>query len=364
MQKSKWAAVTLAMLGTLALGACTSGGGVEPTNAGFPAHATIGVLMPEQDSDDSTDAGELFVSELEDAGYTVDLEEQHRSGTPSAQRAQFDAMVEDGAKVIVLGDVSIGALALGTLEEAQDAGVKIIAFDRLSPRGTQVDYGVAYDSFRIGELQAQSLLDGLAERLPGQSHYAVELFSGEAGDDAATAAFEGAMSVLGPKIDDGTLVVPSGAVSRPDTVTDSWREDSLVRMDELLEGLYGSIQLDGVLAPNDLHAQAIIESAQAHGRTIPVVVGEGSDAEAVRSMMAGVQYSTIYRNVKTLVTETVKMVEQLQAGTGVTVTSTGSDSHGMSKVPVNLLEPVLVTQENAAEAYADDPKLAPLAEKP
>jgi len=115
-----------------------------------------------------------------------------------------------------------------------------------------------------------------------------------------------------------------------------------------------------VLSPNDTLARAILTSVKAAGLDLPVVTGQDSEVESVKSIMAGEQYSTINKDTRNLVKATIEMVQALQKGSEPTVNDTESYNNGVKVVPANLLEPVIVTKENAAEAYANDPTLAPL----
>lgn len=76
--------------------------------------------------------------------------------------------------------------------------------------------------------------------------------------------------------------------------------------------------------------------------------------------MAGEQYMTINKDTRNLVKQTIAMVKSLQAGEKPEVNDTSSYNNGSKVVETYLLPPVPVTKANAAEAYADDPKLAPL----
>ena len=115
-----------------------------------------------------------------------------------------------------------------------------------------------------------------------------------------------------------------------------------------------------MLSPNDTLARAIIQSVKSAGKPIPVVTGQDSEVESVKSIMAGEQYSTINKDTRKLVTETVNMVKTLQTGSEPQVNDTKSYDNGNKIVPSYLLAPVIVTKANAAQAYADDPKLGPL----
>ncbi len=107
-------------------------------------------------------------------------------------------------------------------------------------------------------------------------------------------------------------------------------------------------------------ARAILTSVDAAGKAIPVVTGQDSEVESIKSIMAGKQYSTINKDTRKLVAATIDMVKALQAGQKPTVTDDKSYNNGVKVVPANLLTPVIATKENAAEVYKDDPTLGPL----
>ena len=332
----------------------TNGGAAA---AGFPADAVIGVALPQKTSENWVLAEQLFKDGLSAAGFKGDV--QFANGGVSEQQNQISAMVTKGAKVIVVG--AIDGSQLGTqLKAAKDAGATVIAYDRLVKNTAAVDYYVAYDNFKVGELQGQALLDGMAKKKPN-GPYNIELFAGSPDDANAQVFFDGAMKVLKPKIDDGTLKVVSGQKDFNQVVTQGWKaENAQKRMDTLLAANYTSAALDGVLSPNDTLARAIITSVKAAGKPVPIVTGQDSEVESVKSIMAGEQYSTINKDTRNLVKETIAMVTALQKGQKPTVNDTKSYNNGVKVVPANLLPPVIVTKENAAQAYANDPTLAPL----
>ena len=72
------------------------------------------------------------------------------------------------------------------------------------------------------------------------------------------------------------------------------------------------------------------------------------------------QYSTINKDTRNLVKATLDAVNALQSGGEVAVNDTTQYNNGVKVVPAQLLEPVIVTKDNAAEAYKDDPTLGPL----
>ncbi|HAM25941.1 MAG TPA: sugar ABC transporter substrate-binding protein, partial [Microbacteriaceae bacterium] len=175
--------------------------------------------------------------------------------------------------------------------------------------------------------------------------------------------FNGAMKILKPKIDDGTLKVVSGQTDIKQTATAGWlAQNAQTRMDTLLAANYTSTQLNGVLSPNDTLARAIITSIKAAGKAtpvLPVVTGQDSEAESVKSIMAGEQYSTINKDTRKLVAHSIEMIKDLAAGKKPATNSTDYNN-GVKVVPTYLLPPELVTKDNAAKSYANDPTLEPL----
>lgn len=358
-------AVTALAVAALALSACSNArtdagaGGDASAAAGFAADATIGVALPDKTSENWVLAGDLFTKDLEAAGFKADVQYAPASNTVAEQQNQISAMITNGAKVIVIG--AKDGKQLGTqLQQAADAGVMIIAYDRLLENSENVDYYVAFDNFKVGQLQGQALLDGLEARSGHGAPWNIELFSGSPDDANSAVFFNGAMDVLQPKIDDGTLVVKSGQTEIAQTATQGWKaENAQSRMDSILTSTYSSDTLDGVLSPNDTLARAILTSVKQAGKDVATftVTGQDSEVESVKSIMAGEQYSTINKDTALLVEQTVKMIGQLQQGEDADVNDTEQYDNGVKVVPAYLLEPVIVTKENAAEAYANVPSL-------
>ncbi|NTW39734.1 MAG: sugar ABC transporter substrate-binding protein [Cellulomonadaceae bacterium] len=362
------ASVAIAAVAMLTLTACssrdadttaTATDGETVAAAGFDAGSVIGVALPSKTSENWVLAGDLFTNGLEEAGFEGDVQYAAASGTVADQQGQIQSMISKGAKVIIIGAADGGQLAT-QVEAARDAGAIVIAYDRLILNTEAVDYYVAYDNFNVGELQGQALLDGMAAR--GDGPYTIELFSGSPDDANSAVFFNGAMSVLQPAIDAGDVIVGSGQTDIKQTATQGWKaENAQSRMDSLITSTYsGDTVLDGVLSPNDTLARAIITSVQGAGKTVPIVTGQDSEVESVKSIMEGIQYSTINKDTRTLVAAAIQMVTDLSEGKTPTVNDTESYDNGVKIVPAYLLPPQIVTKENAAESYKNDPTLFPL----
>lgn len=354
-------AAAIAAIAALALTAC--GRAESPTTGGtgggeaFPKDSSIGVALPQKTSENWVLAEKLFNDGLTGAGFKADV--QFANGGVSEQQNQISAMITKGAKVIIVG--AIDGAQLGTqLKQAKDSGATIIAYDRLLLNTENVDYYVAYDNFKVGELQGQALLDGMKAKKPS-GPYNIELFAGSPDDANAAVFFNGAMSVLKPEIDKGNLKVLSGQTSFEQAVTQGWEaENAQKRADTLLTGSYGTESLDGVLSPNDTLARAVLTSVKAAGKPLPVITGQDSEVESVKSIMAGEQYSTINKDTRKLVEHAITMVKDIQAGKKPEINDDKSYDNKVKVVPAYLLEPVIVTAANVKTAYTDDPVLGPI----
>jgi putative multiple sugar transport system substrate-binding protein len=361
MRKIITTAAAMAAISALALTGCgrqDSGSGSSASGAAgtFAKDSLIGVALPQKTSENWVLAEKLFNDDLTAAGYKADV--QFANGGVAEQQNQISSMITKGAKVIIVGAID-GTQLTSQLKQAKDAGVTIIAYDRLLQNTENVDYYVAYDNFKVGELQGQALLDGLKKK--GSAPFNVELLAGSPDDANSKRFFDGAMSILQPAIDKGDVKIPSGQKEFSQVVTQGWKaENAQKRFDTILSGNYSSATLNGVLSPNDTLARAVLTSVKAAGKPNPVITGQDSEVESVKLIMAGTQYSTIYKDTRALVSQSVTMVNDLQSTGKAKTNDEKSYNNGKKVVPAFLLQPVIVTKDNAAEVYKNDPTLAPL----
>ena len=329
----------------------TDGAATTADMPGFEEGATIGVSLPWLGTQNWKEAEEMFTAQLTDAGYNPIVQAADQKVTQ--QQQQIESMIENGAKVIVVGPVD-GSQLGSVLEQAKESGVYVIGYDRLLENTTGVDGVVQFGSVKTGELQAQALLQGLEEK-KGEAPYNIELFGGGPADPNAPNFFKGAMSVLQPKIDDGTLVVVSGQTDFTQCATQDWdNAKAQQRMDSLLAGNYSDKDIDGVLCPNDGIARACITACENAGQDIPVVSGLDAENESVEWVWQGRQYSTVAKPTEDLVAKTIEISDSLQAGNGMPSTDV-TTNNGVIDVPIYELPPVVVTKDNAKEVFANDP---------
>ncbi|MDR2619991.1 MAG: sugar-binding protein [Propionibacteriaceae bacterium] len=354
----KLAALLLAAAaGLLGLSACTDDSGPDTPGTttqpekGFAADSVIGVSLPWLGTTNWAEASKLLDSELAAAGFKPTVLQADQK--IEVQQQQIESLIEAGAKVIVVGPED--GKSLGTvLEKAKAEGIFILGYDRLLENTNAVDGVVQYGSVDTGREQAKALLAGLAA-WKGDGPYNIELFGGGPADPNAPNFFKGAMEILQPKIDDGTLVVVSGQTTFQDCATEAWSADKAQeRMDSLLATFYSDKDIDGALSPNDSIARAIITAVQNSGNTDPFPTsGLDSDVLSIEWIAAGTQYSTVDKPAKDLVAKTLELIKILQSGKDLPA-GTGTAKNGVIDVQLFELPPVAVTKDNACTVFAND----------
>lgn len=341
----------------------SSGPGAESSTgagagAGFPQGSLIGVALPQKTSQNWQDAQRLFPEKLTAAGFTSQV--QFANSGVAEQQSQISALITRGAKVLIVGPID-GSQLGSQLAQAKAAGIPVISYDRMITNTADVNYLVTFQPDKVGQLQGQSLLKGLADKAGHPAPYNVELFAGSPDDNNAKIFFEGAMKVLQPKIDDHTLVVPSKQTTFQQVATQGWDPKTAQnRMDSILTANYSSTPLDGVLSPNDTIARSLITSIKNAGKPVPPMTGQDSDPESIKLIVDGVQYSTVDKPTLKQVDASIAIVKLLSAGKKVDIAN-GESDNGKTKIPTDFLDPTLVTKENIAAVYKDDPVRGPIA---
>ncbi|ROR65034.1 multiple monosaccharide ABC transporter substrate-binding protein [Agrococcus jenensis] len=356
----------VAAAGVIALVAtgCGRGGTAEPAasdGAQEPGGTgqIVGVAMPTQQSERWIADGDNVRSQLEEMGYTVDL--QYANDDIPTQVSQIENMISSGAEALIIASID-GTTLTDVLAQAGDAGIPVIAYDRLINGSPNVDYYTTFDNFQVGVQQATSLLTGLGlvdesgERTDEAGPLNVELFAGSPDDNNATFFWEGAMSVLQPLIDEGVLVVPSGQVDFEQAAILRWLpETAQERMENILT-VIGDTKLDGVLSPYDGLSIGIISALTSGGYStdaLPVITGQDAEVGSVQSIIAGEQYSTIFKDTRLLAEQAVTMVDSILHGEEPEVNDTETYDNGDHIVPSYLLESTIVTVDNYEEVLID-----------
>lgn len=313
---------------------------------------SIGIAMPTKSSARWISDGGSMVEQFEKAGYATDL--QYAEDDIPNQLAQIENMITKGVDALVIAAID-GTTLSNALENAAAAGIKVIAYDRLIRDSEHVDYYATFDNFKVGVQQAGSLVAGLKERFPDVKPWNVELFGGSPDDNNAFFFYNGAMSVLQPLIDDGSIKIVSGQMGMDRVGTLRW--DGAVaqaRMDNLLSAFYTNDRVHGVLSPYDGLSIGILSSLKGVGygsgdMEMPIVSGQDAEVPSVKSILADEQYSTVFKDTRELARVTVGMVEALLGGGEPEINDTETYDNGVKVVPSYLLEPVSVDKSNWEE---------------
>jgi len=346
----KLLAVLLTFAMVISVTACSSTKSSSGSSAS-KAPALIGVSMPTQSLQRWNQDGTNMDSQLKKDGYNVIL--QYANNDVNTQVQQIENMITLGAKVLVIAAID-GTTLTNVLKDANTAGVKVIAYDRLIMQTPYVDYYCTYDNFKVGVLQGQFLESKLNLKTT-KGPYNIEIFGGDPGDNNAVFFYNGAMSILQPYITSGELVVKSGQTKFENVSTTAWLgTNAQSRMDNLITANYSNgTKLDAVLSPNDSLAVGIEASLKNAGfsststtKPWPIITGQDCDIPNVKAIIAGDQAMSIYKDTRAEAAQTIKMVDAIEKGGTAPVNDTKTYNNGVKVVPSYLLTPVYVDKSN------------------
>lgn len=316
---------------------------------------TIGIAMPSKALERWEKDGNYMVENLKEKGYKVDI--QYAQDSVPTQVSQIENMITKGVDVIVIASIDGEALT-DVVAKAHKQGIPVIAYDRLIMNAEGIDYYATFDNFKVGELQGQFIVDQLnLEKEAGP--FNLELFGGAPDDNNARFFFDGAMSVLQPFIDEGKLVVQSGQTDFNKIAIKNWDgATAQSRMDNLLSASYTKENVDAVLAPNDAVAMGVVSSLKGVGygkddRPMPIITGQDAEAASVKSIIAGDQTMTVFKDTKELANVAVTMVESILKDEEVKVNDTETYDNNTKIVPTFLLEPKTISVDNYQELLVD-----------
>ncbi|MGN6326741.1 multiple monosaccharide ABC transporter substrate-binding protein [Pseudolysinimonas sp.] len=362
--KFRKVALAAAALGVaVALAACSGGRGGDNSSTTDNKGALVGVAMPTKVSERWIADGNAVKSDLEKNGYKVDLE--YANNDIPTQVQQVNTMITKGAKVLIVASIDGGSLT-DQLDAAAKAGIKVISYDRLLTGDKNVDYYVSFDNYKVGVYQANSLLTGLGvldkdgKKTGQKGPFNIEVFAGSPDDNNATFFYNGAMDTLKPYISDGTLVVKSGQTNFNQVAILRWDPATAkARMQDLIAKSYSTgAAVQGVLSPYDGLSDGILSALEgagygSGGKQIPIITGQDAEVASVKQIIAGTQYSTIYKDTRKLANEAAKMANDLLTGKKPEVNDTKSYDNKVKTVPSYLFQPVVVTKDNYKEILVD-----------
>lgn len=317
----------------------------------------IGIAMPTQSSERWINDGKNMKEQLEALGYDVDL--QYAEDDVQAQVSQIENLIAKKVDCLVIAAVDSGALT--TVEaQAKEAGIPIIAYDRLLMDTDAVSYYATFDNKGVGTAIGEYIkeaadLDTL--KANGESK-TIEFFMGSPDDNNALFLYNGLMEVLQPYLDDGTLVCKTGRTSFEDTCILRWSQETAQQWCEnYLSGYYADEKLDICATAFDGFAYGCKAALEGAGYQVgvdwPIVTGQDAELMATKNIIAGSQTMSIYKDTRLLASKCVTMVQAVLQGTEPEINDTEQYNNGVLTVPSYLCTPVAVDVNNYQEIIVD-----------
>src|SRR5205085_5082230 len=243
---------------------------------------TVAFLMPDQASTRYEQHDfPCFKAEMSKLCPDCKVLYQNANADASQQQQQFNSVISQGAKVIVLDPVDSTAAA-SLVRLAQGQGIKVIAYDRPVP-STPADYYVSFDNEGIGKAIAQSLVERLkASGVPTDKGGVLEV-NGSPTDAAAGLIKKGIHAGL-----EGSGYKTLAEFDTPEWAppkAQQWVSGQITR--------FGP-QIVGIVAANDGTGGGTIAAFKAAGTNpVPPVSGNDATTAALQLIIAGDQYNTI-----------------------------------------------------------------------
>ncbi|ELY3457643.1 D-xylose ABC transporter substrate-binding protein [Cronobacter sakazakii] len=278
---------------------------------------------------------DIFVSKAESLGAKVFV--QSANGNEETQMSQIENMINRGVDVLVIIPYN-GQVLSNVVAEAKREGIKVLAYDRMI-NNADIDFYISFDNEKVGELQAQSLVD----KVPQGNYF---LMGGSPVDNNARLFRDGQMKVLKPFIDSGKIKVVG------DQWVDGWLpENALKIMENALTA--NNNKIDAVVASNDATAGGAIQALSAQGLAGKVAIsGQDADLAGIKRIIAGIQTMTVYKPITQLANTAAEVAVEL--GNDKQPKSDATLNNGLKEVPARLLTPIKVDKSNIESTVIKD----------
>lgn len=322
--------------------AATSGGGKK-----------VGVAMPTQSSERWINDGGNMKQKLEALGYEVDL--QYAEDDVQMQVSQIENMIASGVDCLVIASIDSSTL-VNVEAQAKEAGIPIIAYDRLLMDTDAVSYYATFDNKGVGTAIGK-YIEEKKDLANTSETFTIEFFMGSPDDNNAHMLYAGLMEVLQPYLDNGTLVCKSGRTSFDDTCILRWSQETAQQnCENYLTGFYADEDLDICATAFDGFAygcKAALEGAGYTDANWPMITGQDAELMATKNIISGKQTMSIYKDTRLLADKCVTMVQAVLEGAEPEINDTEQYDNGKIVVPSYLCTPVAVDQSNYKEIIVD-----------
>lgn len=329
--------------GALALGITACGGDDKSsTNASATGGKKIALLLPESKTTryDQQDKP-LFEAKVKELCPDCSVEYSNADQDAPKQLTQAKAAIANKVNVMVLDPVD-GKAAAAIVAKAKAANIPVISYDRLI-LDSAPDLYISFDNEKVGRLQGEALAKKLAD--DGNPKGPIIKINGSPTDNNATLFKKGSTEAL----------TAAGVQIEAEYDTPDWSPDKAQTFMEQQITKFGKTGFKGVYAANDGTGGGAIAAMKTAGIDVTKVPVTGQDAElaAIQRILAGEQYMTVYKAIKTEAEAAAVAAVELADGKKPS-NATGSVNNGQTDVPSILLEPVAVTKDNVADTVVKD----------
>ncbi|UUU23732.1 multiple monosaccharide ABC transporter substrate-binding protein [Streptomyces sp. DSM 40750] len=334
--------------GAVSLALTLSACGGETSESSSSERGTIGIAMPTQASERWLTDGKSVVENLQGKGYKTKL--VYGEDDPDTQVSQIEKLIKQGIDALIIAAIDNKSLN-GVLQQAAAADIPVISYDRLILGTKNVDYYVSFDNEQVGRLQALHIIDELGLE-DGKGPFNIELFAGSPDDNNTKYFYEGAMHLLQPYLDNKQLVVRSGQTALKEITTLRWDGPTAEkRMNRVLSQSYGSENVDAVLSPYDGISLGILSALKSDGygsgsKPLPIITGQDAELASVKSIIAGEQSQTVYKDLRQLAERAAFMADDILNDDTPELNNRRAYGNGVKSVPAYLLQPVSVDKTN------------------
>ena len=312
----------------------------------------VGVAMPTQSSERWIKDGANMKEQLEALGYEVDL--QYAEDDVQAQVSQIENMIASGVNCLVIASIDSSAL-VNVEKQAKDAGIPVIAYDRLLMDTDAVSYYATFDNKGVGTAIGKYIVDNAG--LDPANPQTIELFMGSPDDNNAHMLYAGLMEQIQPYLDNGALVCKSGQLDFDSNNTLRWdQQTAMKRCEDLLTRYYADEELDICATAYDGLAYGCMAALEGAGYTTdnwPLITGQDAELMATKHIISGKQTMSIAKDTRILAEKCVTMVQAVLEGKEPEINDTEQYNNNVIVVPSYLCTPVAVDKNNYKEILVD-----------
>lgn len=313
-------------------------GGAAPERAKGHAKPLIGLSMDTLKEERWQGDRDLFVRHAQELG--ADVLVQSANSDDTRQISDVQALISRGVDVLVIVPHNGGAMAKA-VNMAHEAGIPVLAYDRLIT-DCDLDLYMTFDNVKVGELQAQYLVDHLTK---SGTKKIVRIYGAKT-DHNALLYKQGQDRILQPLIDKGEFRVVH------EDWTQEWKPENAKKIANAAITKVGP-DFDAILASNDGTAGGAIQALSEEGLAGKILVtGQDAELSACQRIVNGTQAMTIYKPLSRLAKKAAEIAIKLARGKPVVAPA--SINNGQVDVPSILLDVVVVTKENMRDTVVKD----------